>query len=126
HPCYRPGVRAVTTRVTASIVLHDSAPDIVACLDALAAQTRPPDAIVILDNASSDGSVELAARTMRDARLIRSRVNLGFAAGHNCAMAVEPADVHLLLNPDCRLAPGFLEHAIGAIEADPTIGAVSG
>jgi GT2 family glycosyltransferase len=116
----------MTTRITASIVLHDSAPDIVACLEALADQTRPPDAVAILDNASSDGGIELAARVMPQARLIRSPENLGFAAGHNRAIALEPADVHLVLNPDCRLAPGFLEAAVCAFESDPRVGSVSG
>jgi GT2 family glycosyltransferase len=116
----------VTTFVTASIVLHDSAADIEACLHALTAQTRAPDAIVILDNASSDRGVELAGHVTQEARVIRSPVNLGFAGGQNRAMAIEPADVHLLLNPDCRLAPGFLEAALGALDSDPRAGSVTG
>ena len=63
---------------------------------------------------------------MPDARVERSAVNIGFAAGHNRAMALEPADVHILLNPDCRLAPAFIERSIQALEMDATIGAVSG
>ncbi len=51
-------------------------------------------------------------------RVIRSAENLGFAAGHNRAIVLEPADAHLVLNPDCRLAPRFLEEAVGALEAD--------
>ncbi|HEV8401678.1 MAG TPA: glycosyltransferase family 2 protein [Candidatus Limnocylindrales bacterium] len=116
----------MSVRVTVGIVLHDSAADIVACLAALSAQTRPADAVVVLDNASSDDGLGRARQAMPEARLERSGANIGFAAGHNRAMALEPADIHVVLNPDCRLAPRFLEHAIEAIEADPTIGAVSG
>jgi GT2 family glycosyltransferase len=116
----------VTATITVSVVLHESAGDIAACLEALAAQTRRPDAVVVLDNASSDDGAHIAALLMPEARLVRSPLNLGFAAGHNRAMALEPGDLHVVLNPDCRLAPRFLEKALDAFDADPSIGSVSG
>jgi len=116
----------VSLRVTVGIVLHDSARDIRACVSALAAQTRLPDAVVVLDNASSDDGLELARKAMPDARFERSAENVGFAAAHNRVIALEPADVHVLLNPDCRLATAFLERSVEALEGDATIGAVSG
>lgn len=116
----------MSLRVAVTIVLHDSADDIQACLSALVAQTRAPDSVVVFDNASSDDGPERVRYAMPDARLERSPVNIGFAAGHNRAMALAPADVHVLLNPDCRLAPGFIERSLIALEADMTIGAVSG
>lgn len=116
----------MTTRVTVSIVLHDSAQDIDACMAALAAQTRMPDGIIVLDNASSDGGLERARAAMPEARFEWSPVNLGFAAAHNRAMTLLPADAHVLLNPDCRLAPAFIERCLEVLEADAAIGAVSG
>jgi GT2 family glycosyltransferase len=116
----------VSLRVTVGIVLHDSADDIRACLSALAAQSRVPDAVVVVDNASSDDGLDRARSAMPDARFERSSVNTGFAAAHNRAMSLEPADVHVLLNPDCRLAPAFIERSVEAFEMDPRIGAVSG
>lgn len=113
-------------RIAVSIVLFDSADDIAACLVALAAQTRAADVIVIFDNASTDAGADLAAQVMPTARIVRSATNIGFAAGHNRAIALEPADVHVVLNPDCRLAAGFLEAAVGALEADPSAGSVTG
>ena len=116
----------MSLRVTVGIVLHDDADDIRASLFALAAQTRLPDAVVVLDNASSDDGLERARGAMPDARFERSFVNTGFAAAHNRVMAVEPADMHVLLNPDCRLAPTFIERSVEALQMDATIGAVSG
>jgi len=116
----------VSLRITVGIVLHDSADDIRGCLSALAAQTRLPDAVVVLDNASSDDGLDLARSAMPEARFECSSVNVGFAAAHNRVMALEPADVHVLLNPDCRLAPAFIERSVEALETDATIGAVSG
>lgn len=112
--------------VTVGIVLHDSAADIAGCLDALAAQTRLPDTVVVVDNASTDDGLDRARAAMPDARFERSAVNLGFAGGHNRAIAIAPADVHVLVNPDCRLAPSFLAQSVAALDSDPGIGAVSG
>src|SRR6187397_1321449 len=88
------GPWVVTVRIAVSVVLFDSAADIVACLEAVAVQTRPPDAVVVFDNASTDGGADLAARVAPTARIVRSPRNIGFAAGHNRAIALEPADVH--------------------------------
>lgn len=116
----------MSLRVTVGIVLHESAGDIRSCLTALDSQTRRPESIVVFDNASSDDGLDRARRSMPQARLERSAVNLGFAAGHNRVMALEPADVHILLNPDCLLGPAFIERAVGVMGADASIGAVTG
>ena len=112
--------------VAVSIVLYDSASDIEQCLAGLGAQTRLPDDVVILDNASSDDGLRLAHAAMPDARCLRSDVNLGFAAGQNRAMAFAPADFHLVLNPDARLRRDFLAEALLPFEGDPRVGSVSG
>ncbi len=114
------------TSVTVSIVLHESADDIAACLTALREQTRQPDQIVMLDNGSRDDGLAIARQALPDIRPIRSEANLGFAAGHNRAMAAAPADVHLVLNPDCRPAPDFLALAVQTLESDQTAGSVTG
>lgn len=116
----------MSLRASVSIVLHDSAGDIDECLSALALQTRAPDAVVVFDNASTDDGVDRARAALSGVRIERSPANIGFAAGHNRAMAIEPADVHVVLNPDCRLAPEFIERSLAALEADSSIGAVSG
>ena len=116
----------MTMRVTVGIVLHDSADDVLACLSALGAQTRRPDAIVVFDNASGDGGIDLVREAMPEARSERSEINLGFAAAHNRVMALEPADVHVLLNPDCRLAEPFIERTLAVLAEDTSVGAVSG
>lgn len=114
------------TTVTVAIVLFDSGPDVVECLSALGAQTVRPDTVVVIDNGSSDDGLALAAATMPAARLVRLDENIGFAAAHNRAFAIAPADVHLVLNPDCRLTAGFLERALGTLDEDERIGSVSG
>jgi len=112
--------------VTVGVVLYNSGPDIASCLAALAAQSRPPDTVVVIDNASRDDGLAKARAAMPDALFERSATNLGFAGGHNRAFAIAPADLHIIINPDCRLAPSFIEQAVAALDADPRIGAVTG
>jgi GT2 family glycosyltransferase len=116
----------VTTTMTVSVVLFESAADIEPCLAALRAQERPPDQVVIIDNGSSDDGAAIAGRVMGDARIERMPINVGFAAAHNRAIDMAPADIHAVLNPDCRLAPGYLRIAEATLAGDPQIGSVTG
>lgn len=114
------------TSVTVSIVLHNSAVDIASCLTAVARQRRAPDEIVVLDNASADGGLAVAERAMPGIRLIQGYRNMGFAAGQNRAMAAAPADVHVVLNPDCQLAPSFIDITVASLERMPGVGSLTG
>jgi GT2 family glycosyltransferase len=114
------------TSVSVGIVLHNSAADIEACLRAVSGQQRAPDHVVVIDNASDDEGLRLARRVSPEALTRREARNVGFAAGQNLAISLAPADIHLALNPDCQLAPDFINQAVAALERDPTAGSVSG
>lgn len=93
-------------------------------LDAVAVQTRPPDEVVIFDNASSDGTRAVLADATRGwrvpARVIAAVSNLGFAAANNRAVALLPScDAVALLNPDAVPEPGWLAALVAAAEAHP-------
>jgi GT2 family glycosyltransferase len=93
-----------------------------ACLDALAAQTRAADEIVVVDNGSIDGTDDfLAAGPPTGGALLRPvrlPINRGFAGGVNAGIAATSADVLVLLNNDALPEPGWLaallEHLSGA------------
>ena len=116
----------MATTVTVSILLFNSAPDIRPCLESLRCQSRVPDSVVILDNASTDDAADQARAAMPEARFIRSPRNLGFAAGQNRAMGAAPADIHLVLNPDVRLRHDFLAAALGEFSRHPGLGSLTG
>lgn len=84
--------------------------------------------VVVVDNASGDGSAEqlgewIARRSDARVQLLRSERNSGFSGGHNQGMAVDPeADFHLLLNSDASLRPGFFEALLTAAQAHPGAG----
>jgi GT2 family glycosyltransferase len=77
-------------------------------LRALGEQTRPVD-VVLVDNGSGDGSVELARAEMPGIRVVELGENLGFGRALNRAVAEMPADPAILLNNDAVPEPRFVE-----------------
>lgn len=73
--------------------------------------------LVIVDGASSDGTVEVARRLAPEASVIGLGANLGFAAAANAAIAADPAaDAVLILSPTVRLTPGCVAKLLAALE----------
>lgn len=90
------------------------------CLNALLAQTARPHEIIVLDNASTDGSVEIALR-FPSVRLMALGQNTGFARGNNLAIKAASAESEwiALINPDAFAAPRWLETLLAAAESNP-------
>ncbi|HVY96305.1 MAG TPA: glycosyltransferase, partial [Solirubrobacterales bacterium] len=89
-----------------------------AALESLRAQSRPVD-VVVVDNASSDSSVELVREGHPEVTLLRTGANLGFGPALNRAVREHPADPIILFNNDAVASPRFVEalldeHATGA------------
>ncbi|MGD8239441.1 MAG: glycosyltransferase family 2 protein [Armatimonadota bacterium] len=64
--------------------------------------------VVVVDNASDDGSADMVAERFPDVRLIRNEENMGYAAGNNQAIGASSGEYVLLLNPDVELHEGAL------------------
>jgi len=110
-------------RVTAVIVNYNSAPDIFECLDSLRAADHPVD-LVVVDNASTDGSPERLAE-LDDVRLVRSARNAGFGGGVNLGVrTVDPDGAILLVNPDATLAPDAVSLLVATLDEHPQAAAV--
>lgn len=80
--------------------------------------------VVVVDNASEDGSADWVGHHFPDVRLIANRANLGFAAACNQGFELATGDAILLINPDAALAPGALGQLATALERHPEAGAV--
>ena len=74
---------------------------------------------VVVDNASSDGSAEIALEFAPQVRLIRNADNVGFGRGVNQGIAASTAPAILIMNPDCRLEPGSLATLEGELARHP-------
>src|SRR5436190_21936117 len=89
-------------------------------LQCLRDQTRRPDRIVVVDNASTDGSPEMIEERFPEAELIRAGRNVGFAVANNIGVrAAEDCDWVVLLNADAYPEPRWLEALLDAAQRRP-------
>jgi GT2 family glycosyltransferase len=81
--------------------------------------------VIVVDNASGDGTVEMVNDEFPDVELIANPRNVGFAAANNQAIGTGRSPVVLLLNPDTEVRPGAIEALIDAFQEDDAVGAVA-
>lgn len=107
-------------KVTVVVVNWNGEQFLERCLTALLAQTVKPHEIILLDNASTDGSLGIARR-FPAVRVMALEQNTGFARGNN--LAIEAASARsewiALINPDAFAAPRWLEALLAAAESRP-------
>ena len=115
--------RSDAGRVTVVIVSWNSADFLEECLRSVAAQTLPPVEVVVVDNASTDGSADLARR--HGATVHTSVENLGFCRASNLGWAAADGGAALFLNPDVVLEPDYLEQAVPVLQEE-RVGFVAG
>jgi GT2 family glycosyltransferase len=104
------------------------------CLQSIVAQTHPHPhesvfhlgerllEVLVVDNASTDGSAEMVRAEFPDIRLIANDVNRGFTAANNQGLALSQGQYLLLLNPDTEVGDNALEVMIGTMEEHPEVG----
>lgn len=96
--------------VSIVVVTHDSADVVGRCLAAVGPSvSRHVAEVLVVDNASSDATVETVRRTCPDAWLLRNPRNEGFARANNRAIARARGRHVLLLNPDTLASPGAID-----------------
>ncbi|MCO7237583.1 glycosyltransferase family 2 protein, partial [Cobetia sp. Dlab-2-U] len=104
-------------KFTVIIVNYNSGALLQACVDSLSAQSLPPSQVLIIDNASTDGSAEqLVLSDLPQTQIIFSADNLGFSGGNNLASKQATGDWIVLLNPDARAKTDWLEKIAEGIE----------
>ena len=96
------------------------------CLASLQGITYPNLEVLVVDNASADGTESVVAEEFPQVRLVRTGENLGYTGGNNRGLEValeSGADYAMLLNPDTVIAePEFISRMIDYLEANPDIG----
>lgn len=95
------------------------------CLDALLAQEYPDLEILLVDNASTDHSVDWVAENYPDIRLVAFTENCGFSPAFNYAVRMSGGTYILSLNPDVTIRPFFLEAMVDRMTSDKRIGIVA-
>ncbi len=109
------------------VVTYNSAGEILRLLDSLRPSERPADwQLIVVDNASRDGSADLVAAHHPWATLVRSPRNLGFAGAVNLAASHADADILLLLNPDASATPACIAQGLQRMWSEPRVGIAGG
>jgi GT2 family glycosyltransferase len=112
--------------VSVTIVTFNSRDFIERCLESVFRQTHRPLEVIVVDNASSDGTCEILAGFEKRITVICNTRNLGFAAAQNQAIREATGDWVLVLNPDVVLRPGFIAQLIEAGQVDERVGTLCG
>ena len=115
-------------RVRAVVLCWNNRDVLPRCLDHLLATDWPPGGldVVVVDNGSTDGSVDDWERRYPTVRLLSTGRNLGFAGGVNAGLhALDDVDAVALVNSDAFVEPGWLRPLAAALDADPVVGATA-
>ena len=96
-------------RVSVTIVTYNSGRFIKRCLESVLAQRYVNKEIIVIDNASTDGTVDILEQFEDRCQIIYNDENIGFAAAQNQAIRISTGDWLLTLNPDVLLLPNFIQ-----------------
>jgi len=95
------------------------------CLGALRRQQGCAFEVLVVDNASSDGSAAIVRERCPECQLIALDTNIGFAAGNNAGARGATAPYLVFLNNDTEVEPGWLAALVAAADRDPQVGLVT-
>ena len=109
--------------VSVIIVSYNTREFLSVCLSALYGKTAEPSfEVIVVDNASSDGSADMAAQQFPAARLIRNSDNLGYAGAVNQAMRESRGRYFLILNPDIEVNETSVANLWAFMESNRSVG----
>lgn len=111
--------------VSVTICSWNTQDDLRACLQSLdAVRDEVPFEVIVIDNASKDGSPDMVEKEFPWVRLYRMEVNLGFTGGHNFALKERSAPFAFLLNSDTIVHPHALETLLSTHKTHPEVGII--
>ncbi|MEZ5360991.1 MAG: glycosyltransferase family 2 protein [Bryobacterales bacterium] len=112
--------------VSVTLVTFNSGRFIRRCLEAVLEQRHPRMEVIVVDNASTDGTQDILERFEDRCRIVYNEENLGFTGAQNQAIALSKGDWVLTLNPDVLLLPDFIEKLMLTAKVDPQVGTLCG
>jgi len=112
--------------VSVTIVTYNSGRFIKGCLETVLAQHYPHLEVIVVDNASTDGTVDILEQFEERCQIVYNEENVGFAAAQNQAIGLASGEWILTLNPDVLMLGGFIQALVDAGHIHPRIGSVCG
>jgi len=108
------------------VVTYEAREHTLRCLEHLLAACRPQDRVIVVDNASSDGTAAAVRRRFPVVRVLAMPENVGFGRAVNAGVAAGEGEAVVLVNNDLFVEPPFVGALLAALEADPDVGMVAG
>jgi GT2 family glycosyltransferase len=112
--------------VSVTIVTYNSGRFIKRCLESVLAQKYPYKEVIVIDNASTDGTTDILEQFENRCQIVYNDENVGFAAAQNQAIRMSSGDWILTLNPDVLLLGGFIQALVDAGHVHRRVGSVCG
>jgi GT2 family glycosyltransferase len=112
--------------VSVTIVTYNSGRFIKRCIESVLEQKYDNKEIIVVDNASTDGTVDILEQFEGSCRIVYNSENNGFAAAQNQAIALAKGAWILTLNPDVLLLPNFIQALVDAGQIESGVGTVCG
>ena len=114
-------------KVTVVVLNFNGGKTLERCIQSVLDQSYSNFDLVVVDNASTDGSIDLLTRFASRIRVVRNRSNLGYTGGMNVGArhASEDAELIGFVTPDTALSDGWLQRMVDTVVADPQAAAVS-
>ncbi len=86
------------------------------------ASSKISKVLIVIDNASDDGSVEVIKEKFPSVKLIENRINVGFGRANNQGLAIAKGKYILFINPDCIVSEDTFDNMISFFESNPECG----
>jgi len=118
-------LRPPEMQATVVVVTHNSADSIQECLDSILHQGLAPKEMIVVDNASTDGTLEVLRREFSAVNVQALSTNRGFAAAVNHAANLATGEILAVLNPDAVADREWLAGLVSVIQERPDAGAVT-
>jgi GT2 family glycosyltransferase len=111
-------------RISVIVVSFNTRDDLLRCLGSLRDHVGVAYEVIVVDNASEDGSVAAVRAQHPEAVVVENGENLGFSAANNRGLAKARAPFVLILNSDAEVRPGAVEALLERLEAHPEEGVI--
>jgi len=118
----------ITKKIMISIIIinYNTKQLLGSCIDSLLAQTYKDKEIILIDNQSHDGSCDHVQKNYPQVMAVCNKDNLGYSGGANQGIKLSKGDYVMLMNPDIKFEPDYIEKCIKKMEEDKRIAAIGG
>ncbi len=113
-------------KLTIIIVSYNTKANTAHCLESVRKNVNLPSEVIVVDNASADGTVRFIQSCFPWANVIQNDNNVGFAAANNQALRMAKGEYLTLLNPDTTVMPGSIDKIVEYMELHADVGIAAG